>query len=248
MNAIKSIDLNCDLGEGAAYDADIMPLISSANIACGGHAGDTSTIRSTIAMALKHCVAIGAHPGYEDLEHFGRRPMHLPPEEISDLVARQLELFTQIAREFGAEVHHVKAHGALYTQADADPLIAKAIISTISRLLPHAMVYAPPGGFMISEAKSAGLIVRREGFVDRRYRADRSLVPRDQPGAVIDKVDDASNQAMGIVLNRSVTSADGNLIPIEIDTLCIHGDSAHAVEILLATRRTLEAAGVSVCR
>ena len=243
---MKSIDLNCDLGEGGLCDAEIMPLISSANIACGAHAGDASSIRSTIELALHHDVAIGAHPGYEDPEHFGRRLMHLPAEEISDLIARQLERFSRIASELGADVHHIKPHGALYTQADADPLIARTIISTIKRLHPHAVIYAPPSGCMIAEAMAAGLVVRREGFIDRRYRSDLSLVPRDQPGAVIDKVADAVNQAMKMVLNRSVKGLDGDLVPIEIDTLCVHGDGAHATEILLATRQALDAAGVTI--
>ena len=247
MIHMQRIDLNCDLGEGGAHDAVIMPLISSANIACGGHAGDDATMRATIRLALMHGVAIGAHPGYEDREHMGRRPMDLSPSTIGDVVSRQLKRFAQIADELGAPIHHVKTHGALYNQADADPLIANAIANAIRDLLPQIMVYAPPNGFMMAAVKSAGLRFRAEGFIDRRYRADGSLVPRGQPGAVIDDPTVASAQALEMLLERKVTSMSGSVFPIEIGTLCVHGDSDSALEILRASRLALESAGLRVC-
>lgn len=245
---MQCIDLNCDLGEGGAHDAELMPLISSANIACGGHAGDDATMRATIQLALQHGVAIGAHPGYEDREHMGRRPMNLSPSAVCDLVSHQLRRFAQIADELGATIHHVKTHGALYNQADADPHIASAIANAIRDMLPQAIVYAPPNGCMMAAAKSAGLQFRAEGFIDRRYRADGSLVPRGQPGAVIDDPAAASAQAMEMLLERKVTCVDGSSIPIEIYTLCVHGDSDSALEILRSTRLALESAGLQVCR
>jgi len=244
---MQCIDLNCDLGEGCAHDAEIMPLISSANIACGGHAGDDATMRATIRLALEHGVAIGAHPGYEDHEYIGRRPMNLSPDAIRDLVSRQLKRFAQITDELGAPIHHVKAHGALYNQADTDPLIAGAIANAIRDLLPQVIVYAPPNGCMMTAAKSTGLRFRAEGFIDRRYNADGSLVPRGQAGAVIDDPNAASAQALEMLLERKVTSTSGSAVPIEIGTLCVHGDSDSALEILKSTRLALESAGLQVC-
>ena len=244
---MQLIDLNCDLGEGGTHDAEIMPLISSANIACGGHAGDDATMRATIRLALVQGVAIGAHPGYEDRENMGRRPVYLPPSAIGDLVSRQLKRFAQIADELGADIHHVKAHGALYNQADADPLMANAVANAILDMLPQAILYAPPNGCMMSAAKSAGLRFRAEGFIDRRYNADGSLVPRGQAGAVIDDPTAASAQAMEMLLERKVTSVGGFVVPIEIGTLCVHGDSDSALEILKSTRLALESVGLRVC-
>lgn len=244
---MQRIDLNCDLGEGGAHDAELMPLISSANIACGGHAGDEATMRATIRLALQHGVAIGAHPGYEDREHMGRRPMNLSPSAVCNLISRQLRRFAQIADELGATIHHVKTHGALYNQADADPLIASAIANAIRDVLPEAIIYAPPNGCMMAAAISAGLQFRAEGFIDRRYRADGSLVPRGQPGAVIDDPAAASAQAMEMLLVRKITSVGGSAVTIEIGTLCVHSDSDSALETLRATRLALESAGLRVC-
>jgi len=192
-------------------------------------------------------VAIGAHPGYDDREHMGRRPMDLPPSAVGDLVSRQLKRFAQIADELGAPIHHVKAHGALYNQADADPLIANAVANAILDMLPQAILYAPPNGCMMSAAKSAGLRFRAEGFIDRRYNADGSLVPRGQPGAVIDDPTAASVQAMEMLFERRVTTVGGSVFPIEIGTLCVHGDCESALEILKSTRLALESAGLRVC-
>ncbi|MEY5013553.1 MAG: hypothetical protein RLY69_1268 [Verrucomicrobiota bacterium] len=247
MSASQSIDLNCDLGEGGANDASIMPLISSSNIACGGHAGDEMTMRETIRLALKHGVAIGAHPGYEDRESMGRRSTNLSPVTITELVTRQLELIAKIAKEFGTDIHHVKLHGALYHQADADPKIASAVARAIQATLPQAMIYALPHACMQSAARDLGLGFRAEGFVDRRYCDDGSLVPRDQAGAVMDDPTDAVAQVMEILSNGRVTSIGGVMIPIKIDTLCVHSDNESALEILRSVREALNAAGVRVC-
>jgi UPF0271 protein len=247
MSASQSIDLNCDLGEGGANDASIMPLISSANIACGGHAGDEVTLRETIRLALKHGVAIGAHPGYEDRETMGRRPLALSPAAIADMVKRQLESFAKIANQFGADIHHVKLHGALYHQADSDPKIACVVASAIQATLPQAMIYASPHACLQAAARELGLGFRAEGFVDRRYCDDGSLVPRDQAGAVMHDPAEAVAQVMEILRDGRVTSIGGVVVPIEIDTLCVHGDNESALEILRSVREALDAAGVRVC-
>lgn len=242
-----SIDLNSDLGEGGSLDARIMPLISSANIACGAHAGDEETMRTTIRLALSHGVAIGAHPGYEDREHMGRRPMNLSSADTYDLVSRQLGHFAQIAKELGAEIHHVKAHGALYHQANADPQTAGAVTEAIRHILPRAMIYAAPNGAMAVAAESAGLRFRAEGFIDRRYCDNGLLLPRVHPGASIDDPAAACAQVMEILLERKVTSVSGSKVPMKIGTLCVHGDSESALEIVRSARLAIEAAGLRVC-
>lgn len=244
---MRVIDLNCDLGEGSDHDAEIMPLISSANIACGGHAGDKATIRATIRLALMHGVAIGAHPGYEDRDHMGRRAMDLSPSATYDLVHRQLKDFAQIAAEFEAGIHHVKAHGALYHQAHADPLIANAIADAICNVSQQAILYAMPSGCLMNAAQAAGLRFRSEGFIDRRYLEDGSLALRHHADAVIDDPAAASTQAMEILLQGKVTCMGGSEIPIDIGTLCVHGDSKSALEILRLARSTIESAGLRVC-
>ena len=247
MSSLQSIDLNCDLGEGGAHDAIIMPLISSANIACGAHAGDEVTMRETISLALKYGVAIGAHPGYEDRDSMGRRPIDLSPKDIADLDERQLKSIAKIAKDLGADIHHVKLHGALYHQADADPLIASAVVNAIQSILPQAMIYAAPNGHMQAATRSDGLRFRAEGFVDRRYRDDGSLVPRSEVGAVINDPATAPAQMMEILRDGKVTSTGGSAVPIKIGTLCVHGDNESALEILKSVRSNLEAAGVRVC-
>lgn len=231
MTAMRSIDLNADLGEGGTQDAALLALVSSANIACGGHAGDEETMRRSIELALASGVAIGAHPGYEDREHFGRLAMTLPLEEVTSLVRRQLEKLAALANEAGATLHHVKPHGALYNQACRDPLLAAAVVAGVS---PGLILYALPNSALSGAGRAAGLTVCAEGFADRRYRDDGSLMPRGEPGAVIKDVDAAVAQALAIASNG------------EVRTLCVHGDGATAVAILQALRPKLAAAGLAV--
>ncbi len=231
MTAMRFIDLNADLGEGGTQDAALLGLVSSANIACGGHAGDEATMRRSIELALASGVAIGAHPGYEDREHFGRLAMTLPLDEVTSLVRRQVERLAALASEAGAPLHHVKAHGALYNQACRDPLLAAAVVAGIP---PDLILYALPNSALAEAGRTAGLTVRAEGFADRRYRDDGSLMPRGEPGAVIKDVDAAVAQALAIASNGVA------------DTLCVHGDGVTAVAILQTLRPRLETAGLTV--
>lgn len=228
---MRWIDLNADLGEGGGEDADLMELITSANIACGGHAGDEETMRRTIALAKAAGVAAGAHPGYEDREHFGRLAMAFPLERVTDLVARQVERFAVLAAEAGVALHHVKPHGALYNQADRDADFAAAVVAGITRVTQDALLYALPGSRLAEAGRAAGLPVCLEGFADRRYLASGSLMPRNEPGAFISDVDEAV--AQGLEQARSG----------RVGTLCVHGDGPTAVKILRQLRAGLEQEG-----
>lgn len=230
---MRRIDLNADLGEGGTEDVALLGLVTSANIACGGHAGDEETMRRAIDLALASGVAIGAHPGYEDREHFGRRAMTLPLAQITDLVKRQVGNLATLATAAGTRLHHVKPHGALYNQAARDPALAAAVVEGITRVSPELALYALPDSALADAGRAAGLTVRAEGFADRRYRDDGSLMPRSEPGAVIKDVDAAVAQALEIAGKGTV------------DTLCVHGDGVTAVAILRELRGRLAEAGMT---
>lgn len=231
---MRWIDLNADLGEGGREDEALIGLVSSANIACGGHAGDEETMRQSIRWAKAAGVAIGAHPSYEDPEHFGRLAMTLPLDKVTETVERQVKKLSDLATEEGTSLHHVKPHGALYHQAGRDPLLAKAVIEGIKKVSADLILFAQPGTALAKEAEAAGLTVCTEGFADRRYRDDGSLMPRGEPGAVIKDVEAAVAQAMEI-------ASSGRM-----ETLCVHGDGATATEILTALRDRLGEAGLTV--
>ena len=224
MNALRTIDINADLGEGGAHDAELLDLVTSANIACGGHAGSEEIMRRTIQLAMARGVAIGAHPGYEDRENFGRREMDLPLEEVTALVERQVSLLADLAHDGGARLHHVKPHGALYNQASRDALLAAAVVDGVMRVSRGLIIYAMPHSELAKAARSAGMTVWAEGFADRRYRDDGSLVARSEAGAVIEDVGEAVSQAIQL-------AESGN-----IQTICVHGDGSNALNFLRAIR------------
>jgi UPF0271 protein len=244
--SMRTIDLNADLGEGGSQDAALIALVSSANIACGGHAGDDKTMRAAIDACLAAGVAVGAHPGYEDREHFGRRPMSLAPAAVTELVASQLGRFAEIAARAGARVHHVKPHGALYNQSDRDSKLAAAVVEGVASVVPDCLFYAPPAGALAAAAKMAGLRLRAEGFADRRYTESGELVPRGKAGAMIEEVGEAVAQAMQIASKGRVQTTAGTWFPLPAQTFCVHGDSLHALEILRAVRQALVAVGIKV--
>lgn len=237
------IDLNCDLGEGAGYDAELMPLITSANLACGGHAGDLATMRRTIELARVHAVAIGAHPGFADREHFGRRELTLSAGEIHELMVEQVGRLAELTL-----VRHVKPHGALYNLAARDGATAEAIASAIRTIDPGLILFAPANSELARAGAKHGLHVAREVFADRTYQRDGTLTPRTQAGALIADEAEAVAQVLHIVLEGFVRATDGTKIPIEADTICLHGDGAIAVVFAQRLRRELRAAGVEVRR
>ena len=229
-NLMPTIDINCDLGEGFPNDAALMPYISSANIACGFHAGDKDTIKRTIHLCLIDDVVIGAHPGFNDKEHFGRINLQISDAELFDLVSVQIELMQQICRQEGTLLHHVKPHGALYNMAAADPAISRIIAAAIKELDASLIVYGLCNSHLISECKKMGLTTAAEVFADRTYLPTGALTPRTESNALIQDPDQALQQSLQMAISKTVTAIDGTTIPMDAATICIHGDGDHAVD------------------
>jgi len=250
---MTTIDINCDMGEsyGAwkmGADAAVMPLISSANIACGFHGGDPATIRATVKLAVDHGVAIGAHPSLPDLQGFGRRVMKISPQDMYDLVVYQAGAVEAFARAAGARLHHVKCHGALYNMAANDEGLAEAMARAVRDLGGGVMLYALSNSKMMKIGQQSGVRVVGEVFADRGYADDGTLAPRGTPGAMIEDAGVAAERAVAMVEKRLVTSLSGKAIPVSPDTLCLHGDQpgavafAHAIRKAFAERRVEVAA------
>jgi UPF0271 protein len=225
-----------------------MRFISSANIACGGHAGDEDTMHETIALAKKHGVSIGAHPGYPDKANFGREPLKMDALALIEAVAGQVRTLVEIATEAGAAVRHVKAHGALYNQADRDRGIAKAIASGIydDGRGADLLVFAAPRSAMLDAAKAMDLNVAREGFIDRAYEADGTLRSRKLDGALHTDPKVAAAQAVSFLRDGGVRTHDGSFIRVDVDTLCFHGDTPGCTDIAAAVREALKREGIEV--
>ena len=248
---MKRIDLNCDMGELPEMLADgrqeaLMKFISSANVACGGHAGDEAMMCATIDQALRHGVAIGAHPGYEDRENFGRVALNLSAQEIRDSVYRQVAALAGVAEKCGAKITHVKPHGALYNQAAQDAAIARAIAQGVQRWRQNVVLVGLSGSRMLEEFRSAGFRVASEAFADRRYEKDSSLRARKFRDALLDKPEQAAEQALRIAEGRGVLTRENATVAVQAETICIHGDTPGAERIAAAVRRALSASGVEV--
>jgi UPF0271 protein len=233
------IDLNCDMGEGIGHDAAIMPYISSANIACGFHAGSGDLIRRTIELAQHHGVRIGAHPSFRDKEHFGRKEFHLSADKVYALVIEQLIRIDLIAKEKNAVLHHVKPHGALYNMAARDPQLARTVAQAVKDFNEDLVLFGLSGSSLISEGRALGLTTASEVFADRTYLDDGSLTPRSQMHALIENVEDCLRQVLQIVQRGTITALSGKIIPIEADTICIHGDGRYAVGFARKIREAL---------
>ena len=246
-----SIDLNADVGEsfGAwriGRDEELIPLVTSVNVACGFHAGDPLVIESTVRMAATAGVAVGAHPGYPDLQGFGRRELDLASAELEAVVLYQVAALAGIAHAIGTELRHVKAHGALYNQAARDPSIARPIARAVRRVSADLVFVGLAGSAMVAVARDEGLRVAEEAFADRGYRADGSLVPRDQPGALLPGPAETAAQAVSIARDGRVATVDGGWLELRADTICLHGDTPGAPERARAVRQALAAEGVEV--
>jgi UPF0271 protein len=242
-----TVDLNCDLGEGAGRDAELMPEITSANIACGAHAGDEATMKATVALARAHGVALGAHPGFADRAHFGRRELALGAGEAGALVAGQVEVLRRIAAEQKAKIAHVKLHGALYNLAARDPAVAVEVVEALwsGAWRPLLMVLAGSAMERVARERDAARVVA-EVFADRTYQRDGSLTPRSQPGALIDDEEQAVAQVLRMVREGVVRSLDGIDVPIRAETICVHGDGPRAVGFARRLRAELLRAGVAL--
>ena len=226
----KTIDVNCDMGEGYDTDALIMPYISSVNIACGYHAGDEATIQHTIALALKHNVAIGAHPSYPDKENFGRKEMEMNTNEVFSMVATQIQLVKSMAEKMSTKIHHVKPHGALYNAAAIKAELASAIVRAIKSIDENLILYGLPDSELEKAALKDGVRFAAEVFSDRTYTDEGKLTPRSETNAMIINAESAIHQVLQMVKEGTVLSTNKKIIQIKADTICIHGDGQHAVE------------------
>ena len=248
---MKRIDLNCDMGElpEAILDGtqeSLMPSLTSVNIACGGHAGDAQTIKTTIEQALRWNLVLGAHPGYPDRANFGRLELNLAPEAIADSVFEQVQALAKAAAAYGARVTHVKPHGALYNQAVGNRVLAEAIAKGVGRWNRDVILVGLAGTSMLDVFRQAGFRVVAEAFADRRYEANGTLRARKFDDALIRDPSEAGRQALQIVERGTVTAHDGSEVSVNAQTICIHGDTPGASKIAAAVAQTLRRAGVEL--
>lgn len=241
-----AVDLNADLGEGCGSDAALLKLVSSANIACGFHAGDAETMLACVREALKNGVAIGAHPSFPDRENFGRTAMTLPPETVYAHMLYQIGALAAIVRAEGGQLRHVKPHGMLYNQAAKDRDLADAIARAVSTVDPDLILVGLAGSELIRAGTRYGLITREEVFADRGYQADGSLVPRTQAGALIADEDQALAQTLEMIQHGRVKSITGEWATVHAQTVCIHGDGEHALAFARRLRTEFEAKNIKI--
>jgi UPF0271 protein len=248
---MKSIDLNCDMGEIPEAIADgtqesLMAFLSSVNVACGGHAGDELTMKTTVEQGLRKKLAIGAHPGYADRANFGRLELNLTPDKIAQTVFEQVSKLAEIADQCGARISHVKAHGALYNQAARDPAVAAALADGVKRWSRDVILVGLAESGMLDVFRSAGFAAAAEAFADRRYEANGALRSRKFSDALILNPEEAAEQALRIAENGSIAACDGTAIQVKAQTICIHGDTPGAVKIAAAVAKRLNAAGIEL--
>lgn len=234
MTELLPIDLNCDMGEngseeGLANDLSIMPYVTAINVACGFHAGDKETMTKTVKAGLRHGISIGAHPGFDDREGFGRREMNLIPSEIYDLVARQVRLMKAVTASLGASLSHVKPHGALYNMAARSASMADAVADAVYDADSKLILYGLSGSELIRSGKKKGLKVYQEIFADRTYQSNGSLTARNQPDALINDQEQAVAQVLQIIRRGTTTTAQGTEITLQADTVCLHSDGSQAL-------------------
>lgn len=246
-----NIDINCDLGEtsladGPGNDEAIMPFISSVNIACGFHAGDPLTIEQTVRSAIRNGVSIGAHPGYPDRENFGRKPMTMSPRELRAMILYQAGAVKAMAEAAGARMRHVKPHGALYNTAATDYDMSMNIVMAVKDLDSSLVLVGQSGSQLIRAARNAGLACASEVFADRAYNDDGTLVARSVEGAVLHDTELMIRRVIRMIREKVVETFSGKLIPIEAETVCIHGDNETAVEFVRKLAEALKAEGISI--
>jgi 5-oxoprolinase (ATP-hydrolysing) subunit A len=240
------IDLNADVGESIGDDEGVIPSVSSANVACGFHAGNLTIMRTTVQLSARHGVAVGAHPSFRDLEGFGRREMLVDAAELENLVMSQVRALAAIASDEGVRLSHVKPHGALYNMAARDAGMADAVARAVRAVDPSLILFGLSGSELMAAGERAGLRVASEVFADRGYRPDGSLAPRGTPGAVISDVAEVARRAVGMATEQGVTAVDGTSVSVRADTICIHGDTPGAAALARAVRQALAAAGIEV--
>jgi len=249
---MKIVDLNSDLGESfGAYtigkDEDILPLVSSANVACGFHAGDPGVMAKTVRLCQSGNTAVGAHPGFLDLQGFGRRNIAISPTEAEDLMTYQIGALDAFCRGQGVTLQHVKPHGALYNMAGKDATLAEAVCRAIFRYNPDLILLGLAGSEMLRQARKIGLPYAAEVFADRAYEKDGSLVARSKPGAMIHDEDEAVSRVVRMIRENKVKAIDGTDIEICPDSVCVHGDSEKALLFVKRIRKALEDEGIQIC-
>lgn len=243
---MSAIDLNADVGEGAPAEAELLQFVSSASVACGGHAGDARSMRDTVARAVEFGIAIGAHPGYPDKRNFGRIEIGAKPGEIEKWIVEQIRELQSVCAAVGVRVLYVKPHGALYSRALRDRDAAAAIIAAIRAIDADLMILAAPRSALIKEAAAGGIRGAREAFLDRAYRPDGTLVSRSEQGALIEDPDAAGARAVALAQHQPIEAVDGTTLVLDADSLCVHGDSPRASSIARSARQRLEAAGIRI--
>ncbi|AXF56325.1 LamB/YcsF family protein [Salicibibacter kimchii] len=248
---MKTIDMNCDMGESFGVyklgsDEEILPHISSANIACGFHAGDPSTMRKTVKLAIENDVAIGAHPGLPDLMGFGRRHIDLLPEEAYDIVSYQVGALWGVVQSEGGHMRHVKAHGMLYNRATQDPELSDAIARAVYDIDPNLVLFGLAGGEILKAGEKVGLKTGSEVFADRTYQENGTLTSRREKNAMIEDADKAGDQVIRMIDEGKVQSQQGKDVDILAETVCIHGDGPHALEFAKKVRHKIENASINV--
>jgi UPF0271 protein len=242
----RSIDLNADVGEGCGQDAALIPLISSANIAFGFHAGDVDSMREAVVLARAHGVAIGAHPSFPDREHFGRREMVLTPADLHECIAGQVQTLAAMAASEGTTLRHVKPHGALYNLAARDEDLAEAVARAVLSVDPALLLFGLAGSLLLTAGARAGLRCISEVFADRAYLPDGSLLPRDRPGSVIHSAAAVAVRAVRMAREGTIAAVDGSQIGVQARTICLHGDTPGAATLATRIRDALAAAGITV--
>jgi UPF0271 protein len=250
---VIKLDINCDLGEGfgrarLSEDLGILKWITSVNVACGQHAGDPHIICRTVEAAIKHGVNIGAHPGYPDLQGFGRRSMNLSAGEVYELTLYQIAALDGVTRALGGKLHHVKLHGALYNEAAEQPELAEAVVRAVTDINEELILYALSGSALVEAGLEHGLQVAEEVFADRAYLPNGRLAPRELEGSVLISKDEQMEQASRLVLEQSVQTVDGSVIELAADTLCIHSESPDVIQLLVELHRWAKQHGVKIER
>lgn len=241
----KTIDINCDLGEGGKFDADIMPLVSSCNIACGGHFGDKTSVDKAVSLAKTYHANVGAHPSYPDFENFGRKSMDLSPDELKNHLHQQIDLIEESCKDFGVKLHHIKPHGALYNDMRKSQNIADLILNVVTERNSDLILFTPPYIKFSSKIPEC-ITLWMEGFADRAYQNDLSLVSRKENGAVLNDPDLISKRVLSMINNQEVLSLSGEIINHQFDTICVHSDTANALKILEILRANLTQNGIKI--
>jgi UPF0271 protein len=240
------VDLNADLGEGAGHDDEILALVTSANIACGFHAGDAESMRQSIESARHHQVAVGGHPSLFDRENFGRKELPVKSDEVFDAVVYQLGVFQAIAEAANVRPNHVKPHGALYNMAVRDQQLADAIAGAITKIDSKLILFAPQKSALTRSGETNGLQIAHEVFADRNYLNDGSLVPRTRPDALLHDPNEAASRVVRMLRESKVRSVEGSDVEVRAETICVHGDTPGAVEFVRTLRSRLEKEGVTI--